>query len=140
MGSSLTNSISRGYSWAASRVFHQAVLDFSRPDAIARAGDADAVFGNQMEGLFRVEFFGSMRQHRYTVVPAGKQHINQPADPGPVRRGPEKITFLRKKIVGEFDARQVPQKRPVDMQRTFGRTGGTGSVIDTTRSKSASGI
>jgi len=71
-----------------------------------------------------------MRHHRYAVVPAWKQHIDQSSDPGPVRRCPEKIIFLWKEIVGKLDPRQMSQKRAMGMQCTFGRPGGARCVDD----------
>ena len=76
-----------------------------------------------MKGFFRVKLFGTVRQHRDTMVPAWKEHIDQPADPGPIRRRPEEVIFLGEKIMGKLHPRQMAQQHPVCMQGTLGRAG-----------------
>jgi hypothetical protein len=59
---------------------------------------ANVIFGNQVEGFFPVKFFSAVRQNGNTMLPAGKEHINQAADPGPIRRRPEEIFWENKSI------------------------------------------
>ncbi len=62
------------------------------------------------------------------MMPAGKQHVDQSPDPGPIGRGPEQVIFPGEKIVREFHPRQMSQKGAVGVQRAFGRTGGAGGI------------
>ena len=91
------------------------------------------MFGHQVKSEFRIEFAGAIGQNRNAVVPAGKKHIDQAADPGPIGRCPEQIARLREKVVRKFHAGQVAEQGSVGMQGTFGRTGGSGGVDDQSR-------
>jgi hypothetical protein len=54
-----------------------------------------------------LELGEAVGEHRHTVVPARQQHVDQPADPGPVGRGPEQISGFGEQLVRHLDARQV---------------------------------
>ena len=61
-------------------------------------------------------------------MPSRQQHIEQPADPGPIGGRPEMVAGLGRKIVREFDPRQMPKQNAMGVQRALGRAGGAGCV------------
>ena len=93
-----------GVAVAALRIFH---LAHQFQGSRRHESVADAVACDQVEGFFRVELFGPVGQHGNAVMPAGEKHIDEPADLGPVRRGPEKIVFAGEKIMGKLNSRQM---------------------------------
>ena len=73
-------------------------------------GVANAEFGHQRKGFFRIEFLQPLRDDRHTVVKRWQEHVHETTRPGPIRRRPHAVARLRKEIMGEFDARQVPEQ------------------------------
>ncbi len=49
-----------------------------------------------------------------------QEHIEEPAGPSPVGRGPEPITRLRQKRVREFNAGEMPEQHAMGVQRALG--------------------
>ena len=96
-------------------------------------GVAHLVPGHQAVGFLRVEFLRPPGQHRHAVMQRGQQHVDQPADPGPVGRRPEQIALLREELMREFHTRQMAQQGPVGMQCPLRRAGGARGEDDQRR-------
>ncbi len=93
-------------------------------------GIAHAIFGNQAKGGLGTEFFKTVCHDRLAVMPGWQKHIQQPADPCPVGRGPHDIAVLRKEIMRHFDTGQMPQQHTMGMQRALWLAGGARCIND----------
>jgi competence protein ComEC len=89
---------------------------------------AHAVPGHQRKRLVGIELVEAARHHRDAEIEPRQQHVDQPADPRPVRRRPQHVARLGQELVGELDARQMAEQHPVAVQRALGRAGGAGRV------------
>ena len=65
---------------------------------------------------------------RHTVIERGHHHVDQPADPGPVRGRPEAIAGLRQDIVAHLDARQMADQGRLRQERALRRPGGARGI------------
>ena len=66
-------------------------------------------------------------------MPRRQQHVEQPADPGPVGGGPVEIAGLREEVVRNLDARQMPEQHALRVQRPLRLARGAGRVDDERR-------
>ena len=60
------------------------------------------------------------------VMQGGHQHVEQPADPGPIRRRPQAIALLAQEIMAHLDARQMAEQQKEEAQVTKLLVLGTG--------------
>jgi hypothetical protein len=79
----------------------------------------DAVAGHEIECSLAVELFEAACEHRHTVMPSWLQHVEQPADPGPIGRCPHEPRVLGKERLRHLDARQVPEQHAVAVERAL---------------------
>src|SRR5207237_4934971 len=63
----------------------------------------------------------TVRYDSHAVVPTRKQYVVQPANPGPVCRGPEPVVRLGEVLVIKLNRRQMPEQDTVRMQGPFRR-------------------
>ena len=87
-------------------------------------GVAHALVAHQVERGLRGELAEPAGHNRDAVIEARQQHIQQPADPGPVRRGPQPVARLGQQVVADLDPRQMAQQDAMRMQRALGVAGG----------------
>ena len=80
---------------------------------------ADLVARHQAQRLRRVELPRPVSNDGNPVVPGRQQHVEEPADPRPVRGRPEPVAAPWKAIVGMLDAGQVPEQDAMRVQRSF---------------------
>ena len=80
---------------------------------------AHAMALHQRHRLVRVELAEPVRQHRHAMMPGRHQHVEQPADPRPVRRSPEQVARLREELMRQLHAGQMPEQHPMRMQRAL---------------------
>src|SRR5262249_50375922 len=83
---------------------------------------------HQIKGLRRIEFAHAVRYDGHAIVPTRKQYVIQPANPGPVRRGPETVVRLGEVLVIKLNRRQMPEQDTVRMQGSFRRSSRTRRV------------
>ena len=88
---------------------------------------------DQRKGFLGVELAGAMREHRHPEIKARQKHVEEPADPRPIGRGPVEIARLRKEIVRQLHPGQVPEQHAVGMQRALRLSGGARRVDDQRR-------
>src|SRR5208337_1260143 len=93
----------------------------------------DAMFLDQIEGRFTGEFRKAPRHNGHAVVKSWQQHVEEPADPSPVRGRPNPVPLLRKKIEGHLDTGQMAKRNAMCVKRTFGQAGRSGGVNDERR-------
>src|SRR5438132_2360897 len=82
------------------------------------------------EGTIRVELLLPKGDDGDAVVPSGPQHVEETADPGPIRRGPEAISRARGEVVEEDERGQVSDQGRMGQQRALGWSGAAGRVHD----------
>jgi hypothetical protein len=80
----------------------------------------DPVPGHEGAGRLRVELGGTPRHHGDAEVERGQQHVEQAADPGPIRGRPEPVAGLGEEVLGHLHARQVPEQHAVAVERALG--------------------
>ena len=68
-----------------------------------------------------------------SVVPGGKQDVEQPAGPRPVGRGPEPVARLGSEVVRELHAGKMPQDHAVGVQCALRRAGSAGCIDEERR-------
>ena len=85
---------------------------------------------HQLHRLVRIELAEAVRQHRHAMMPSRHQHIEQPADPRPIRRSPEQVARLREELMRQLHARQMPKQHPMPMKRPLRTARGAGGVDD----------
>ena len=83
---------------------------------------------HQREGLRRIELRHPPRHHRHAQRQRRHQDVQEPADPGPVRRRPDPVPLLAQEVVADLHPRQVAREHPVPVQRALGRARGAGGV------------
>ena len=86
--------------------------------------------GDEVEGRLRIELSSAVGDHRDAVVQTREEHIDQAADPGPVRGGPEQIVVPGKEIMGQLDPGEVTQKHAMRVQCPLGRPRGPRCIDD----------
>src|SRR5262249_24533875 len=74
---------------------------------------------HQIKGVSRIEFAHPVRYDGHAVVPTRKQYVIQPANPGPICRGPETVVGLGEVLVIKLNRRQMPEQDTVCMQGAF---------------------
>lgn len=66
------------------------------------------ILSDQVKCLFWIEFLGTMSNNWNAMMQTGKEDINEPSDPSPIRRGPKEIILPWKEIMGKFNPRKMP--------------------------------
>src|SRR5713101_3166714 len=94
---------------------------------------AHLVPGQEVKRLAGIELARAVCDHGDSVVPGGQEHVEQPADPRPVRGRPEAIARLREAVVRVLDAREVAEEDAVRVQRSLRLARGARSIDDDRR-------
>ena len=94
---------------------------------------ANLVPRHQPHGFAGIELARPVRDDGDAVVPGGHHHVEQPADPGPVRRRPEAVARFGEPVVRVLDAREVTEQGAVGVERALRLAGGAAGVDDQRR-------
>ena len=100
---------------------------------------ADTKAAHEVKRLCRGEFGHPARDNRDPVMQRGHQHVEQPADPGPIGGCPDVVAGLGEEIVAHLDPRQMAEKNAMGVKRPFGVAGRAGG-IDQDRGIIGSGV
>ena len=95
-----------------------------------KKGVADLVTGKQVEGLIGVKLGKAPSDNRNAVIQAGQQHVEQTADPRPVRRRPQAVVGLWQEVLRQLHSRQVPEQDTVRVDNALRRALGAAGKDD----------
>ena len=80
---------------------------------------ADAEIGHHLHRRLRLEFSRAMTDQGNAVIPEREQAVDEPADPGPVRRRPHEIAGPGQEVVAHLDIGEMTEHDAVRMQRAL---------------------
>ena len=93
-------------------------------------GVSDPVPRHEVKGGFGVKLGEAPGDHRHPEIERGHEHVEQAADPRPVRRGPEAVAGPGHEVLWHFDPGQVAEQHPMRVHRALGRAFGAAGEDD----------
>ena len=114
--------------------FHAGIFHAGLPHQFQRGRRqervADGKFRHHRHRRLRLEFARAMADQRNAVIPEREQGVDQPADPGPVRRRPHQVAGPGQEVVAHLDIRQMAEHDAMGVQRAFWISCGARGVDD----------